>query len=154
MTDKPIERSSQWYGALVEECHAIVVEKTKIAQQELTEMYLLLGARILEEAKNAPVTKIVEAVSVDIRIGKSNLWSAVAVVKKFGADVNKLPIEGASISWNKTKALVAGSTPGGEVAPTKEFDPYALANKLWASYDHEGCRILGQELLRLHRERT
>src|SRR5258707_908010 len=104
-----IPRSSDWYVALREECHAIVVEKSKIAQQELTEMYLMLGARILEEAKNAPITKIVEAVSVDIRIGKANLWSAVAVVKKYGDDVNKLPIEGAMVSWNKTKALVKGT---------------------------------------------
>lgn len=155
MNEKAIARSDDWYVALRDECHAIVVEKSKIAQQELTEMYLMLGARILEEAKNAPVTKIVEAVSTDIRIGKANLWAAVAVVKKFGANVEKLPIEGAMVSWSKTKRLLApdDALPG-RVEGARDVDPYALANKLWSQHDHESCRILGEQLLRLWRERA
>lgn len=154
MTTQVIERSSEWYGALVEECHAIVIEKTKIAQQELTEMYLMLGARILEEARQAPITKIVEAVSTDIRIGKANLWYAVAVVKKYGSDVNKLPIEGASVSWGKTKALIKNALPPGvEESPPENFDPYSFAGSIWNRQTPENCRIVGTELLRLYRER-
>ena len=141
--------TSEWYGALVEECSAIVVEKTKIAQQELTEMYLMLGARILEETKHAPVGKIIEAVSRDVKIGETNLKYAVAIVKKYGDDVNKLPLEGASISWNKAKKLI--SPPAGEV-PESHFDPYACANTLWSKQTPHNCFIVGTELLRLWRE--
>jgi len=165
MSKEVVERTSEWYEALREECHAIVVEKTKIARQELTEMYLMLGARILEDARHAPITRLVEAVSADIRIGKANLWYAVAVVKKYGDDVNKLPIEGATISWNKAKALVAGTTlPAGvaEEGPPDNFDryyppigpaSYAFAGTLWTKQSPDNCRIVGQELLRLFRER-
>lgn len=156
MTTEIIPRSSEWYGALVDECKAIVVEKTKIAHQELTEMYLMLGARILEDAKHAPITKIVEAVSTDIRIGKANLWYAVAVVKKYGDDVNKIPVEGAMVSWNKCKALVSGTTlPTGLVEETApdNFDAYGYAGGLCAKQSAENCRIVAQEILRILRER-
>ena len=149
-TEIVIPRSSDWYKSLVEECHAIVVEKTKIAQQELTEMYLLLGERILEEAKHAPVTKIVEAISKDLRIGHSNVWYAVAVVKKYGSDVNDLPIEGASVSWNKAKALI---TPPTGVDAVSEFDPYAFSRIFFSKHDPADSRKVGEELLRLFRER-
>lgn len=153
MNEKAIERSAEWYGALIEECNAIVVEKSKIAQQELTEMYLMLGSRILEEAKNAPVTKIVDAVSTDIKIGKANLWYAVAVVRKYGDQVKDLPIEGAMVSWNKTKALVSGTLPAGVDKKQHDFDPYAVARGLWARQTPDNCRVVGEELLRLYRER-
>lgn len=130
-----------------------MTEKTKIAHQELTEMYLLLGSRILEDAKKAPITKIVEAVSADIHIGKANLWYAVAVVKRYGDNVNKLPIEGAMISWNKTKKLLGDTLPPGVTDRRERFDPYAFAGHLWARETPENCRIVGTELLRRYRER-
>ena len=108
--DKQPAFNADWYAALCEECSAIVVEKSKIARQEVLEMYLLLGARILEEARHAPISRLVEAVSEDIGLGKTNLWTAVAVVKKYGSDPNKLPIEGATLSWNKAKNLVTPPT--------------------------------------------
>jgi hypothetical protein len=153
MSTEIIPRSSDWYVALAEECHAIVVEKTKIAQQELTEMYLMLGARILEEAKHAPITRLVEAVSQDIHIGKANLWYAVAVVKKYGDDVNKLPIEGAMISWNKTKKLLGTALPEGIEDVAEKFDPYGFTGKFFATHTVKQCQTVATELLRLIRER-
>jgi hypothetical protein len=152
MSTEIVPRSSEWYKALAEECHAIVVEKTKIAHQELTEMYLMLGARILEESRHASITRLVEAVSVDVRIGKANLWYAVAVVKKYGDDVNKLPIEGASISWNKAKKLIT-TLPAGVEQPSDSFDPYGFAGHLCQKQSPASCRIVASEILRILRER-
>ena len=152
-TEIVIARSSEWYQALADDCKAIVVEKTKIAHQELTEMYLMLGARILEDAKHAPITKIVEAVSTDIRIGKANLWYAVAVVKKYGDDVNKIPVEGAMVSWNKVKRLITPVAGVAEENAPENFDPYGYAGGLCAKQSVENCRIVATEILRILRER-
>jgi hypothetical protein len=124
--DEIIKFNGDWYDALVEECTAIVVEKSKIARQEVLEMYLLLGARILEESRHAPVSKLVESVSGDIGVGKTNLWKAVAVVKKYGSDPNKLPIEGATLSWNKAKNLVTAPTAVGLEVACRHKDFYTL----------------------------
>lgn len=146
-----VERSSQWYSSLVEDCDAIKVEKAKIASQEIAEMYLMLGARILQEAAHGPITKLVEAVSVDIHIGYTNLWYAVAAAKKYGEDVNNIPIDRASVSWTKVKKLL--TPPAGEEQPSS-FDPYAFVNKLWSRETPDNCRIVGTELLRLWREKS
>jgi hypothetical protein len=131
--NKIIKFDSEWYTALVDECEAIMVEKSKIVREEVLEMYMMLGARILEEANKMPISRLVDAVSEDIGIGKTNLWKAVAVVKKYGSDPNKLPIEGASLSWNKAKNLVTAPTEVSTEVVCRHKDFYIL----------KICRICG-----------
>lgn len=145
-----LEKTAEWYRALLEECHSIIIEKSKNAQLELTEMYLLLGERILQDAKRAPITEIVKEVSRDLHQGERNLWYAVAVVKKYGSEASNLPVEGASVSWTKAKALVA---PPPEAEDSERSDPYAVARKLWNRHEPSFCQKLGTELLRLYREK-
>lgn len=97
----------EWYIQLVEHCRAQLVETFVAAQQTLIEGYHELGTMILKERKNFERFdfyghQIIEKVAKDIGKGRTTVYDAVRVAKKFPTmdEINRLP-DGKALTWRK-----------------------------------------------------
>jgi len=103
-------QNEAWYTALVEDCHAIVVERGVNARMEVVEGKWELGQRISQaneemERKKIYGKRIIENLSNDLGASTTDLWNCVKFFKEIGVEqfdeaVPKLP-EGKNVSWYK-----------------------------------------------------
>ena len=109
---------TEWYKALVDECHTIITEAVYQSRWALVEGYHNLGKRILGEHDNFERNKIygeriVHGLAESLNMSSRILWYSIQFVQKY-PDLSKVP-EGKNITWNK---IITKYLPTSE--PTKE----------------------------------
>ena len=110
--DITIYSHSDEYGALIEECQAIITEGVFNYRMERILTYGRLGERIVEDSLYKKYGKgnsdFLEGVSQDIGIGQSDLYRSIQFYEKFkivspdSENWSKFK-EGKNISWSKIK---------------------------------------------------
>lgn len=132
--------SLEWYTALVEDCEAILVEKSYEHRWALIEMYFMLGQRLREEADKMPMSKLVSKVSKDLNVHERNLWYSVQAYDKFGTP-DKLP-EGKNMSWSKVRELL----PASKKRTENLFDPRKVAQGIVDRYGVDLAKKIHKKL--------
>lgn len=112
-------QNEEWYQGLIEDCRAIIVERSMNAKMEVIEGKWELGQRITEEnvkmdRKEIYGKKIIENLSRDLGASTTDLWNCVKFykqleVKEFGDVIAKLP-EGKNVTWYKITLWLGGRT--------------------------------------------
>lgn len=111
---------NEWYGALVDECKAIITEAVFTSRWALVEGYWHLGQRIANEnnldRKEVYGKKILSELSKSIGVGERTIYRAIQAYEKFPS-LDKIP-DGKSITWNKLITKYLPEQPGKEDHPT------------------------------------
>ena len=94
----------EWYGALLEECGAVITEYSFVSRWARIEGYWKLGQAINDQTDNFTTahlrgSQIVEKIANDIKISTRTVYYAIKFNKKY-PDLNMLNA-GKNITWNK-----------------------------------------------------
>jgi len=118
---------TDWFEALIEECHSILVEFGFISNLNRVRMYHELGKRILQDNSQFERSKIygqhiTQQVSGSLGIGERTVQYSVAFAQKYpsinwdSAELGGLP-HGKAITWTK---VIRELLPAGEPVPKEE----------------------------------
>jgi hypothetical protein len=86
---------------MVEDVQATWTEAVFTSRWALVEGYHLVGERLRQEDKHAPMAELVNRCALDMGVSERKLWYAVQFYDKF-PDLNKLP-GGKNVSWTKIR---------------------------------------------------
>lgn len=102
--------NEEWYQQMLEDCKAILVERTFNACEEIIRRNWELGKRILEENEKMEREKIygkkiIENIATDLGKSNSYVWQCVQFCKQYPQEdldnvLNEFP-EGKSLTWGK-----------------------------------------------------
>lgn len=131
-------QDQEWYGALVEDCKAIVTEAVFNSRWALVEGYHQLGERIVTDENYQKAAKgnlsSLQGLAKNIGVGERTLYYAIQFYEKY-PDLSLVP-EGKNITWSKLITLYLPS-------PDKPFEP---PNDINAAYCDMAFEVLLQEV--------
>lgn len=97
-----IVKGSEEYTSLVEDCKAIITEKSFDMNWTRLEMYHEVGKAIRQATEgDKPITKLLKSLAEDMGIVERTLWYAVQFYDKY-PNIDALP-DGKSASWTRVK---------------------------------------------------
>lgn len=134
--------TQEWYEALVDDCSAILTEKSYESRWALIEMYFMLGERVRFEAEEhkVPISKLVGKLASDLNVVERNVWYAVQAYDKFKSP-EKLP-EGKNISWTQIKRLL----PANSKRDQNLFEAIKVAQRIVDRYGVDSSKEIYREL--------
>lgn len=135
-------RSADWYLSLVEDCAAIITEKSFESRWSLLEGYHQLGERLREDGDKAKMSELVSFVSKDLQVSERTVYYAVAFFDQY-PELEAIP-NGKAASWTQIKKLL----PGGEKSKPN-FQADVLAKRLFARHGKENVVSLIASLSKL-----
>jgi hypothetical protein len=160
-----------WYERLIEDCHAIVIEKFTTASLEVIECWHMVGERICNDSNYKKFKKgdgFVKQIAHDMKKSQSTIYFAIAFYEKYPDLKGALDIfsEGKSINWfhiinkylPKPKSLTDTMNTTNEPKAKIDFTPYHdLFDGVMAAYNHYSIRPpwlqhMGEALQQMERE--
>lgn len=140
-----IEKTGDWYGALLEELRATWVEQNFTISWTIIERNHKLGevVRRATDDQKVPISDLIMQVAEDMKCSERLLWQCVQCYDKF-PDINKIP-DGKAANWSKIRLLLGDQKQ--PAAPS--FSPDVIATKLFQKYGPEQSKEILQHLAML-----
>ena len=111
MTNKEIIKidKEEWYISLIEDCRAIIVERTFNSKIEEITGKWELGDRILQD-EDKGITKSLHRCAVDLHKGERDLWYCIEFKRNYPKFKEEIKKWGKNLSWIKTKKELTDSS--------------------------------------------
>jgi len=140
-----LDRNSEHYSALIDECRAIITEKSFQLNWTRLEMYHEIGRVIRDTSQgDKSITKLLQNLAEDMGITERTLWYAVQFYDKFPS-LDELP-DGKSASWTKVKQELPVNK---RLESPNVTDPGEIARGIFRKYGVETSKEISSELEKL-----